>query len=177
MTGRKPTKRELWKSRDQAIAQRDEARALVEQLMQTRVLTCVYCGHEYPQDTPAAGSEVLTEHIAVCEKHPMRGFIALLTEAAERLEAAGMLGQMSHRFQAWRLGGVAPLPFCDSVFSEPGGFATHCELTAGHSVPHKRGSFHWANTIKCPGRRAVGCGADISFHDKLCSECATEGPV
>ena len=38
----------------------------------TRVLTCVYCGHEYPQGTPASGSEVLTEHIRTCEKHPMR---------------------------------------------------------------------------------------------------------
>lgn len=37
-----------------------------------RVLTCVYCGHEYPQDTPAWGHQVLTEHIKVCEKHPMR---------------------------------------------------------------------------------------------------------
>ena len=37
-----------------------------------RVLTCVYCGHEYPQDTPAWGEQVLTEHIKVCEKHPMR---------------------------------------------------------------------------------------------------------
>ena len=37
-----------------------------------RVLTCVYCGAEYPQDTPAWGSNVLTEHIKVCEKHPMR---------------------------------------------------------------------------------------------------------
>lgn len=37
-----------------------------------RVLTCVYCGQEYPQGTPASGHEVLTEHIKVCEKHPMR---------------------------------------------------------------------------------------------------------
>lgn len=40
-----------------------------------RVLTCVYCGHEYPQDTPAHGDKVLTDHIAVCEKHPMRKVI------------------------------------------------------------------------------------------------------
>lgn len=40
--------------------------------MNERILTCVYCGHEYPQDTPAAGSAVLTEHIKVCERHPMR---------------------------------------------------------------------------------------------------------
>jgi len=37
-----------------------------------RVLTCVYCGHEYPQDSPAWGNQGLTDHIKVCEKHPMR---------------------------------------------------------------------------------------------------------
>ena len=37
-----------------------------------RVLTCVYCGHEYPQATPAWGDKVLTDHIKVCPKHPMR---------------------------------------------------------------------------------------------------------
>ncbi|MEV8518651.1 hypothetical protein ABZR86_02525 [Dyella marensis] len=37
-----------------------------------RVLTCVYCGKEYPQGTPAAGNAVLTDHIKVCEKHPLR---------------------------------------------------------------------------------------------------------
>lgn len=37
-----------------------------------RVLTCVYCGKEYPQGTPAWGNQVLTDHIKVCEKHPMR---------------------------------------------------------------------------------------------------------
>jgi len=38
------------------------------------MLTCVYCGMEYPAETPASGSEVaiLTNHIKVCEKHPMR---------------------------------------------------------------------------------------------------------
>ena len=39
--------------------------------MADRVLTCVYCGHEYPQNTPAWDNEVLTEHIKVCAKHPM----------------------------------------------------------------------------------------------------------
>lgn len=39
----------------------------------SRILTCVYCGMEYPQDTPSHGASVLTEHIKVCEKHPMRG--------------------------------------------------------------------------------------------------------
>jgi len=38
------------------------------------ILTCVYCGQEYPAGTPASGADVkaLTDHIKVCEKHPMR---------------------------------------------------------------------------------------------------------
>ena len=37
-------------------------------------LTCVYCGKEYPSNTPPSGAdvEVLTIHIRQCEKHPMR---------------------------------------------------------------------------------------------------------
>jgi hypothetical protein len=27
---------------------------------------------EYPQDTPAWGDKILTDHIKICEKHPMR---------------------------------------------------------------------------------------------------------
>lgn len=36
------------------------------------VVTCVYCGHEYSEGTPATKSRLLTGHIKVCEKHPMR---------------------------------------------------------------------------------------------------------
>lgn len=55
-----------------------------------RILTCVYCGHEYPQDTPAAGDQVLTDHIAQCASHPMRSVI----EQRDRLRAAlaGLVG-------------------------------------------------------------------------------------
>jgi uncharacterized protein len=49
-----------------------ELRGGAEMNYEGGVLTCVYCGHEYPQDTPADGSQVLTDHIKVCEKHPMR---------------------------------------------------------------------------------------------------------
>ena len=58
--------------------------------MNGRILTCVYCGHEYPQDTKASGSQVLTDHIRVCEKHPMRKAeddIAML-----RAALAGLIG-------------------------------------------------------------------------------------
>lgn len=37
-----------------------------------RILTCVYCGHEYPQNMPPHSDQVLTEHIRICEKHPLR---------------------------------------------------------------------------------------------------------
>lgn len=38
------------------------------------VLTCVYCGQAYPAGTPASGADVrvLTDHIRVCPKHPLR---------------------------------------------------------------------------------------------------------
>lgn len=35
------------------------------------IITCVYCGMAYPQGTPAHGAQVLTDHIKICEKHPM----------------------------------------------------------------------------------------------------------
>jgi len=39
-----------------------------------KVVTCVYCGEEYPQGTPTSGEHVkaLTDHIKICKKHPMR---------------------------------------------------------------------------------------------------------
>lgn len=43
---------------------------IVSDLNHSKILTCVYCGHEYPQDTPSHGNSVLTEHIKVCAKHP-----------------------------------------------------------------------------------------------------------
>lgn len=77
-----------------------------------RVLTCVYCGHEYPQDTPAWGDQVLTEHIKGCEKHPMRAVIVerdqlqddlrrLVDHAAEVCNAAED-GESDQANEAWR---------------------------------------------------------------------------
>ena len=54
-------------------AERDEAREWVRRLQRTtQTLTCVYCGKEYPPDTPTHGSNILTEHIRQCDKHPLR---------------------------------------------------------------------------------------------------------
>lgn len=62
--------------------------------MKDRVLTCVYCGLEYPTGTPAHGADVqaLTDHIKVCEKHPMREAeqkISMLRNALVQLVGAG----------------------------------------------------------------------------------------
>lgn len=57
-----------------------------------RILTCVYCGHEYPAGTPASGLDVsaLTDHIRVCEKHPMREAEQKITMLRRAL--AGLIG-------------------------------------------------------------------------------------
>ena len=55
-----------------------------------RTLTCVYCGMAYPQGTPAWGSQVLTDHIKICEKHPMRKLEA--QKALLRKALIGLIG-------------------------------------------------------------------------------------
>jgi hypothetical protein len=35
-------------------------------------LTCAYCGDECPEGAPPHGSQILTDHIKICQKHPMR---------------------------------------------------------------------------------------------------------
>jgi hypothetical protein len=61
-------------------AERDEARRLAEEacnrynelLAQPGRVTCVFCGHQYEDGTPASGDQRLVEHVKVCPKHPMR---------------------------------------------------------------------------------------------------------
>lgn len=49
------------------------------------ILTCVYCGAAYPEGTPPHSSKVLTDHISVCDKHPMREVIKERDEAREAI--------------------------------------------------------------------------------------------
>ncbi len=68
------------------IKERDEARDWVKKLTATeRTLTCVYCGHAYPPGSPTHGADVLTAHVKVCEKHPMRAAEARLARKDELL--------------------------------------------------------------------------------------------
>lgn len=47
------------------------------QIPDSTIITCVYCGHEYPIGTPTAKAKLLTEHIAQCSKHPMSALIRM----------------------------------------------------------------------------------------------------
>jgi hypothetical protein len=82
-----------------------------------RVLTCVYCGQEYPAGTPASGSEVgiLTDHIKICEKHPMRKAeekIAKLRSALAGLIGAETVDELKKMEVAMRM---APAPEADKA--------------------------------------------------------------
>lgn len=56
---------------DQRNAARRWAEETVKEPTENRVVTCVYCGHEYEGGTPVSQDERLTAHIEQCEKHPM----------------------------------------------------------------------------------------------------------
>ena len=62
------------------------AKALQERIM---VLTCVYCGHQYPAGMPASNHEALSKHVEECEKHPM---YALKQENKRLREALSYVG-------------------------------------------------------------------------------------
>ena len=71
---------------EKAEKERDEARDWVRRLTrEQRVLTCVYCGQAYPPGSPTHGAEVLTEHIKVCAKHPLRAAEARVAELEEEV--------------------------------------------------------------------------------------------
>lgn len=83
--------------------------------MDGRVLTCVYCGHEYPQDTPASGDKVLTDHIRQCEKHPMKRISdehAMLRKALIGLVGADSREELEQIEAAIR---VMPVPDIDRM--------------------------------------------------------------
>jgi hypothetical protein len=58
--------------------------------MKKNTLTCVYCGMAYPEGTPPHSSQILTDHIKVCERHPLRA--AEATIAKLRSALSGLVG-------------------------------------------------------------------------------------
>jgi hypothetical protein len=76
----------------QLTQERDEARAWAErtvaEVVAARIVTCVYCGHEYPSGTPASQDAALTAHIVECPKHPMSALHAKLAASGAALGEA-----------------------------------------------------------------------------------------
>jgi hypothetical protein len=66
-------------------AERDEARDWLRRMSAARVLTCAFCGEEYPPGTPTNNHEALTAHVRACAKHPLRADLAAEVEVANRL--------------------------------------------------------------------------------------------
>lgn len=83
----------------------------------SNTLTCVYCGMAYPEGTPPHGAQVLTDHIKVCEKHPMReaeAKIAKLRRALIGLVGAETRDELEQMEVMMRL---VPAPDADKAVS------------------------------------------------------------
>lgn len=94
------------------------------------MLTCVYCGQEYPQDTPAWGNGILTDHIRVCPTHPMRkaeADIALLRAALAGLVGASDKAELEKMEAVVR---IVPAPEADKIASLN---AIHALLATAHA--------------------------------------------
>ncbi len=66
---------------------RDECDQLRQQLTAgpDKVLRCAYCGHEYPDGTPAAKHQLLAEHIRGCTAHPLSAELRKLADIQKLL--------------------------------------------------------------------------------------------
>jgi hypothetical protein len=61
------------KGKDEARAFGEDAAAKHNALLdEQRVLRCAFCDEKYPDGTPATQHELLTAHVKICPKHPMR---------------------------------------------------------------------------------------------------------
>ena len=80
-------------------------------------LTCVYCGLEYPAGTPASGSDVqvLTDHIKICEKHPMRQAEAKIATLRSALIGLVGVSKKEELEQMEMMIRIAPVPDQDKV--------------------------------------------------------------
>ncbi|MFC1707501.1 hypothetical protein ACFL59_11925 [Planctomycetota bacterium] len=61
------------------------------------ILTCAFCGEEYPPGTPRSQHELLTEHVHQCAAHPLNERIRELEKVKERFaeEATDILSELS----------------------------------------------------------------------------------
>jgi len=68
-------------------AENERLKRWVNDLQSGMYVNCVYCGHRYgPQDeVPASMADVLTQHIAHCEKHPMNALRSAIEKIYVRI--------------------------------------------------------------------------------------------
>ena len=83
----------------------------------SKILTCVYCGMAYPEGTPPHGAKILTDHIKICPKHPMREAEATIKKLRNAL--AGLVGVSNKKeLENMELSlRVMPIPDADKVAS------------------------------------------------------------
>lgn len=65
----------------QVVEARTYAEQVLGELKTQRTLTCAFCGQQYPPGTPVSQHELLTAHVKVCPKHPMRQLEQDVSEA------------------------------------------------------------------------------------------------
>lgn len=54
---------------------------------QQTVVTCAWCGYEFPPNTPTANHKILYDHALVCEKHPTHAVAVERDKAINLLKA------------------------------------------------------------------------------------------
>jgi hypothetical protein len=72
-----------------------------------QVIRCAFCGHAYPPGTPTHQADLLTEHIAVCEAHPVGKKLRKVT--LERDEAQANYQWMVNHVADTKLAGYREL--------------------------------------------------------------------
>jgi hypothetical protein len=97
-------------------------------------ITCVYCGHAFPAETPAHGAPILREHIRTCPQHPMREAeekISILRRALVGLVGVDGADQLNEMEAVMRL---MPAPMADKAASIDAIHALRATLPAAPEV-------------------------------------------
>ncbi len=109
-------------------------------------ITCVYCGHAFPAETPAHGAPILREHIRTCPQHPMREAeekISILRRALVGLVGVDGADQLNEMEAIMRL---MPAPMADKAASIDAIHALRTTLPADHP-PRRAGGGAMKNDI------------------------------
>lgn len=89
----------------------ERLRKWVDNLQDDRVVTCVYCGHEYPPGTGTAQEIILTNHIKNCPDHPLRAAESEIERLrAENAELKSILESVKQDFAHEHTSAVNAVP-------------------------------------------------------------------